>query len=181
MTTLLGFEQRQDEKLTRTEAYEDIRNAIEDLMEARRGIATKLSLKRASTKAMDTMTKMMSMVPNLIRDWQESPACGAVAPFLVMCKAHFPTMDLANIARVVPKATNVKKLIKEFSGFNSLFSSRVNHEEWYEKHEFPADFSQDDEEDEEEVSGSSASPSGIEFGKDNTFNTSEEDKPESSN
>jgi hypothetical protein len=177
MPALLGFERRQDDKLTRAEAYVDIGNAIKDLIEACWGIATKLSLKRARTKVIDTMTKMMAMVPDMIRDWQESSTRGAAAHVLVMCKAHFLTMDFANIARGVPKATNVKKLIKEFSGFDSLFSSRVK---WYDKHEFLAGFSKDNEEDEEEGSGSSASPSGSESGKDNTFNASEEDKPESS-
>jgi hypothetical protein len=144
------------------------------------GVATKLALKRASTKAMDTMTNMMSMVPDLIRDWQESSACGAAAHALIMCKAHFLAMNLVHIALGVPKATNIKKIIREVSGFDSLFASRVNHKEWYEKHDFPAGFAQDDEEYEEEGSRSSTSQSGGESGKDITYNAAEDDKPESS-
>ena len=97
MPALLGFEWRQDDKLTCAEAYVDVGNAIEDLIEACRGIAVKLSLKRARTKVIDTMTKMMLMVPDVIRDWQESSARDDAAHVLVMCKAHFPTMDVANI------------------------------------------------------------------------------------
>jgi hypothetical protein len=89
-------------------------------------------------------------------------------------------MDFGSMARGVPKATNVKNLIKEVSRFDTLFSSRVNHEVWYEKHDLPVGFSEDDEEDEEEGSGSSASPSGSRSDKDSTFNASEEDKPDSS-
>jgi hypothetical protein len=144
------------------------------------GVAITLSLKRASTKVMDTMTNMMSMVPDLVIDWQESSARGAADCALIMCKAHFLDMDLVHIARGVPKATNIKKLISEVSGFDSLFASRVNHEEWYEKHDFPAGFAQEDEEDAEEGTGASASQYGSESGKDNTYSASEDDKSESS-
>jgi hypothetical protein len=68
MPALLGFERRNDDKLTRAEAYVNVGNAIKDLIEACRGIAVKLSLKRARTKVIDTMTKMMAMVPDMIRD-----------------------------------------------------------------------------------------------------------------
>jgi hypothetical protein len=80
---------KDDDNLTRTEAYEDVGSAIEDLMNACRGIAKKLSLKRAGTKMMDTMTHMMLLVPELIQDWQESSARGAATHALIMCKAHF--------------------------------------------------------------------------------------------
>ncbi|KAK1683058.1 hypothetical protein QYE76_043906 [Lolium multiflorum] len=59
---LLGFERKDDDKLTRTKAYEDVGSSIEDLMNSCRGIANKLSFKRASTKVMETVTNMMSMV-----------------------------------------------------------------------------------------------------------------------
>ncbi|KAK1694166.1 hypothetical protein QYE76_010863 [Lolium multiflorum] len=177
---LLGFERRKEDGLTHAEAYVDVKNAIEDLIEACRKIAVKLSSKRARSKVIGTMSKMMAMVPDMIRDWQESSARGAAAHVLVMCKANFPTMDFVSMADLVSKATNVKKLIKEASGFDTLFSSRVNHETWYEKHDLPAGFSKEDEEDEEKGSRSSASPSGSKSGKDNTFISTEEDKPDSS-
>ena len=115
-------------------------------MTACRGVAKKLSLKRASTKVMDTMTNLMSLVPELIRDWQESSARGAAGRVLVMCKAHFPTMDLAKISQGVPKSTNVNQLIRDIRGYDSLYASRVNHEEWFEKHKIPAGFEPEEEE-----------------------------------
>jgi hypothetical protein len=121
-----------DDNLTRTKAYEDVGNAIDDLMNACRGIAKKMSLKRAGTKVMDTRNNMMSLVPDLIKDWHESSARGAAARALIMCKAHFSSMDLAQISLGVLKSTNVNQLIREVSGFDSLFASRVNHEERYE-------------------------------------------------
>ncbi|KAK1613162.1 hypothetical protein QYE76_036835 [Lolium multiflorum] len=154
---LLGFERRKDDGLSRTEAYEEVGNSIEDLIEACRKIAMKLSLKKAHTKVIDTMTKMMLMVPELIGDWQESSARGVAAHVLTMCKAHFPTLDFAQIAAGVPKATNIKNLLAETCGFDTLFSNRVNHSMWYEKHDLPAVFSEDEEEEEEEGFGSSAS------------------------
>jgi hypothetical protein len=51
---------------------------------------------------------------------------------LIMCKAHFSAIDLAQISLWVLKSTNVNQLIREVSGFDSLFASRVNHEERYE-------------------------------------------------
>jgi hypothetical protein len=75
---------KEDANLTRTEAYEDVKNAIDDLVNACWGIAKKLSLKRAGTKVMDTMTNMMSLVPDLIKDRQESSAHGAAAHALII-------------------------------------------------------------------------------------------------
>jgi hypothetical protein len=179
---LLGFERRKDDGLSRTEAYEEVGNSIEDLIEVCREIAMKLSLKKARTKVIDTMTKMMLIVPELVGDWQESSARGVAAHVLTMCKAHFPTLEFAQIAAGVPKATNIKKLLAETYGFDTLFSNQVNHSMWYEKHDLPAGFAEDEEEDEEEGSGSSAhqSESGDGSAKDNTYHASDDDKPESS-
>jgi hypothetical protein len=55
-TALLVFVRKEVNNLTRTEAYEDVRNATGDLMNACRGMAKKLSLKQAGTKVIDTMT-----------------------------------------------------------------------------------------------------------------------------
>ncbi|KAK1649208.1 hypothetical protein QYE76_067013 [Lolium multiflorum] len=55
----LGFEWTNDSTLKRTEAYDEARGAIDDLFEACRGIAKSLSLKRAGTTLIDTMTKLM--------------------------------------------------------------------------------------------------------------------------
>jgi hypothetical protein len=89
-------------------------------------------------------------------------------------------MYFTHIALGVPKSTNIKQLIREVSGFDSLFSSHVNHEEWYEKHEFSTGFVEDEDEPEDEGSGSSASHSGGGSDKDNTYRASGDEKPESS-
>jgi hypothetical protein len=62
------------------------------------------------------------MVLDLIKDWQQSSARGAASIALAMCKAHFPAMNLATIARGVPKGTNVKMALTETEGFDTLFS-----------------------------------------------------------
>ncbi|KAK1670621.1 hypothetical protein QYE76_058780 [Lolium multiflorum] len=103
----LGFEWNQ-ETASRTEAYKDARNSINDLFEACRGIAKSLNLKRAGTTVIDRMTKLMRMVPDLIKDWQASSARGVASLTLATCKARFPTMDFADIARGFPKGANIK-------------------------------------------------------------------------
>jgi hypothetical protein len=62
----------------------------------------------------------MSLVPELISDWQGPSARGAAGCALVTCKAHFPTMELAKISLGVPKATNMNQLIREVSGYDSV-------------------------------------------------------------
>nr|XP_051196618.1 uncharacterized protein LOC127309949 [Lolium perenne] len=101
----LGFEWTKDSTLKRTEAYDEARTSIEDLVEACRGIAKSLNLKRAKTTVIDRMTKLMRNVPELIKDWQESSSRGVAALVLATCKAHFPTMRFADVARGVPKDT----------------------------------------------------------------------------
>jgi hypothetical protein len=109
----LGFVWKADDGLTRTEAYEDVGNAIDDLMSAAcRGVTKKLSLKRASTKVMDTMTNLMSLVPELIRDWQESSAHGASAvPWL--CSKHIFLPWTWRRSLGVPKDANVNQLVRK--------------------------------------------------------------------
>jgi hypothetical protein len=80
----LGFEWTEESGLSRTEAYEEAQNSIDDLFESCRGIAEALSLKRARTSLIDTVTKLMKMVPDLIRDWQESSAREAASIALAM-------------------------------------------------------------------------------------------------
>ncbi|KAK1666404.1 hypothetical protein QYE76_054563 [Lolium multiflorum] len=151
---LLGFEWKKDAGVSCVDAYEEAGNSIKDLTEACRNIAQKLSLKKARTTVIDTMTKLMKMVPDLIGDWQD------------------------------PEATNVKQLLGETRGFDTLFANRVDHSPWYEKHDLPTGFAEDEEEDEEEGSGSGADQSGEGSGdgstKDNTYHASDDDKPESS-
>jgi hypothetical protein len=78
------------------------------------------------------------------------------------------------------KSTNVNQLIREVSGFNSLFASCVNHEDGM-KHEFPDGFTKyENDEPEDEGSSSSASHSGGDSDKDSTYHASGDDKPESS-
>ena len=177
----LGYEFNDQSKCTRAEAYVEAKNSVEDLIEACRAIARKLSLKGYRTTVIDKMAKLMLLVPEIMEDWQESSARGAVATVLAMCKAHFPAMDFATIARGVPKGTNVKKALAETHGFDTLFAERVDHEAWYEKYDVPAEFAEED--DEVEGSGSSAhqsdSGSGDASGQDKSYQASE-DQAESS-
>ncbi|KAK1618285.1 hypothetical protein QYE76_023802 [Lolium multiflorum] len=66
----LGFEWTKESPIGRTKAYEEARNAIDYLFDACRGIAKTLNLKGAKTSFVDRMTKLMRMVPELIRDSQ---------------------------------------------------------------------------------------------------------------
>jgi hypothetical protein len=140
-------------------------------------------LKRAYTALIDRMTKLMRMVPDLIKEWQESSACGVTSIALEMCKAHFPAMSFATIARGVPRGSNVKAALVETKGYDTMFAKRVGHLSWYKKHAPPHDFSDDeDDEDDEDVkegSGSSANRSddnsGEGSGKDDTYQASEDD------
>ncbi|KAK1620394.1 hypothetical protein QYE76_025911 [Lolium multiflorum] len=159
----LGFEWTKDSTLKRTEAYDEARTSIDDLVEACRGIAKSLNLKRAKTTVIDRMTKLMRNVPELIKDWQESSSRGVAALVLATCKAHFPTMRFADVARGVPKDTVMRHLLSEAMGFDRLFAGRVNHSFWYNKYDLPKGFSDPEEEEEEaaeegdeEGSGSSA-------------------------
>ncbi|KAK1619759.1 hypothetical protein QYE76_025276 [Lolium multiflorum] len=70
----LGFEWSQESNLKRTEAYDEVRTSIGALFEACRGIAKTLSLKKAKTSVIDTMTQLMEQVPDFIKDWQKSSA-----------------------------------------------------------------------------------------------------------
>ncbi|KAK1653061.1 hypothetical protein QYE76_070866 [Lolium multiflorum] len=64
----LGFEWSKESNLKRTEAYNEARISIDALFEACRGIAKTLSLKKAKTTVIDTMTKLMQQVPDFIKD-----------------------------------------------------------------------------------------------------------------
>jgi hypothetical protein len=151
----LGFEWTKESILKRTEAYDEARDSIDNLFEACRGVAKSLSPKRAKITVIDTMSKLMRQVPELIKDWQESSACGVASLVLVMCKAHFPTMKFADVARVIPKGTNMRAILAETQGYDRLFVGRVNHSFWYNKHDLPEGFSdvEDEEEEEEEEEG----------------------------
>nr|XP_051218874.1 uncharacterized protein LOC127336136 [Lolium perenne] len=103
----LGFEWTKDSNLTRTEAYDEARMSIDALFEACRGIATALSLKKAKTTVIDTMTKLMRQVPEFIKDWQKSSARGAASLVLATCKAFFPSLNLAQVARGAPESSDM--------------------------------------------------------------------------
>jgi hypothetical protein len=147
----LGFEWTKDATLKRTEAYEEAQSSIDNLFEACRGVAKSLSLKRAGTTVIDTMTKLIKQVPELIKDWQESSARGVASLVLATCKAHFPTMNFADVSRGAPKGTNMRALLAETQGYDRLFVGRVNHSFWYNKHDLPAGFSDAEDEDEEDL------------------------------
>ncbi|KAK1642007.1 hypothetical protein QYE76_059812 [Lolium multiflorum] len=148
----LGFEWTKESSLTRAEAYDEARSSIDGLFAACRGVAKSLSLKRAKTTVVDTMTKLMKQVPELIKDWQESSARGVASLVLATCKAHFPFMNFTEIARETPKGTNMRSLLAETQGFDRLFVGRVNHSFWYQKSDLPEGFSdaEIEEEDAEE-------------------------------
>ncbi|KAK1649722.1 hypothetical protein QYE76_067527 [Lolium multiflorum] len=174
----LGFEWTKDSTLKMTEAYDEAWGAIDDLFEACRGIAKSLSLKRAGTSLIDTMTKLMRQVPELIKDWQESSSRGVASLTLAMCKAHFPTMNFADVARGAPKGTNIRAALAETQGYDRLFAGRVNHSFWYNKYDLPEGFSDTEDEEEEGVeegSGSSANHSKEGSGDGSVYVASEDD------
>ncbi|KAK1697508.1 hypothetical protein QYE76_014205 [Lolium multiflorum] len=144
----LGFEWTKDSTLTRTEAYDEARTSIVNLVEACRGIAQSLNLKKAKTTVIDRMTKLMQNVPELIKDWQESSSRGVASLVLATCKAHFPTMNFADVACGVHKDTTMRQLLSEAMGFDRLFAGRVNHSFWYNKYDLPEGFSDPEEEEE---------------------------------
>jgi hypothetical protein len=159
-----------------------VRDSIDDIFEACRGISQSLSLKKARTTVIDTMTKLMRVVSELIRDWQASSARGAASIALAMCKVHFPSMNFSSIVCGAPKGTNLKAILAETKGFDHMFAKRVDHSFWYKKSVPPLGFSEtedDEEEEAEEGSGSSAprsdeEPSGGSE-KDDTYKASEDD------
>ncbi|KAK1662036.1 hypothetical protein QYE76_050195 [Lolium multiflorum] len=161
----LGFEWTKESNLTRTEAYDEARISIDKLIEACRGIATALSLKKAKTTVIDTMTKLMGLVPDFIKDWQKSSARGVASLVLATCKAHFPSLNLATVARGAPQGSDMGALLAETEGYEQLFVRRVDHSFWYNKHDLPEGFSDAEEEAGEpeyygEGSGSSGEHSG---------------------
>ncbi|KAK1696519.1 hypothetical protein QYE76_013216 [Lolium multiflorum] len=103
----LGFEWSKESNLKRTEAYDEAQISIDALFEACRGIAKTLSLKKAKTIVIDTMTKLMEQVPDFIKDWQKSSARGVASLVLATCKAHFPSLNLADVARGAPKDSDM--------------------------------------------------------------------------
>ncbi|KAK1662331.1 hypothetical protein QYE76_050490 [Lolium multiflorum] len=162
----LGFEWSKESNLKRTEAYDEARISIDALFEACRGIAKTLSLKKAKTTVIDTMTNLMEQVPDFIKDWQKSSARGVASLVLATCKAHFPSLNFANVARGAPKGSDMGALLAETQGYEQLFVRRVNHSFWYNKHDLPKGFSDAEEEEEGEPeyygegSGSSVEHSG---------------------
>jgi hypothetical protein len=105
------------------------------------------------------MTKLMRQVPELIKDWQESSARGVASLVLSTCKAHFPAMKFADIARGTPEGTNMHSILAETKGFDRIFVGRVNHSFWYNKYDLPKGFS-DAEDEEENVEEGDAEGSG---------------------
>ncbi|KAK1651552.1 hypothetical protein QYE76_069357 [Lolium multiflorum] len=172
----LGFEWSKESNLKRTEAYDEARISIDALFEACRGIAKTLSLKKAKTTVIDTMTKLMQQVPDFIKDWQKSSARGAASLVLATCKAHFPSLNLADVARGAPEDSDMGALLAETEGYEQLFVRRVDHSFWYNQHDLPSGFSDAEEEAGEpeyygEGSGSSGEHSGGDSGDDSDLVT----------
>ncbi|KAK1610328.1 hypothetical protein QYE76_034001 [Lolium multiflorum] len=176
----LGFEWSKESNLKRTEAYDEARISIDALFEACRGIAKTLSLKKAKTTIIDTMTKLMEQVPDFIKDWQKSSARGVASLVLATCKAHFPSLNLADVARGAPKGSDMGALLAETEGYEQLFVRRVDHSFWYNKHDLPKGFSDAEEEAGEpeyygEGSGSSGEHSGGNSGDDSEAGSGDSD------
>ncbi|KAK1617479.1 hypothetical protein QYE76_022996 [Lolium multiflorum] len=176
----LGFEWSKESNLKRTEAYDEARISIDALFEACRGIAKTLSLKKAKTTIIDTMTKLMEQVPDFIKDWQKSSARGVASLVLATCKAHFPSLNLADVARGAPKDSDMGALLAETQGYEQLFVRRVDHSFWYNKHDLPKGFSDAEEEAGEpeyygEGSGSSGEHSGGNSGDDSEAGSGDSD------
>ncbi|KAK1590114.1 hypothetical protein QYE76_037158 [Lolium multiflorum] len=176
----LGFEWSKESNLKRTEAYDEARISIDALFEACRGIAKTLSLKKAKTTLIDTMTKLMQQVPDFIKDWQKSSARGAASLVLATCKAHFPSLNLANVARGAPEDSDMGALLAETEGYEQLFVRRVDHSFWYNQHDLPSGFSDAEEEAGEpeyygEGSGSSGEHSGGDSGDDSKAGSGDSD------
>ncbi|KAK1616152.1 hypothetical protein QYE76_021669 [Lolium multiflorum] len=177
----LGFEWSKESNLKRTEAYDEARISIDALFEACRGIAKTLSLKKAKTTIIDTMTNLMEQVPDFIKDWQKSSARGVASLVLATCKAHFPSLNFANVARGAPKGSDMGALLAETQGYEQLFVRRVNHSFWYNKHDLPKGFSDAEEEEEGEPeyygegSGSSVEHSGGSSGGDSEAGSGDSD------
>ncbi|KAK1603696.1 hypothetical protein QYE76_027369 [Lolium multiflorum] len=167
----LGFEWSKESNLKRTEAYDEARISIDALFEACRGIAKTMSLKKAKTSVIDTMTQLMEQVPDFIKDWQKSSARGVASLVLATCKAHFPSLNFADVARGAPKGSDMGAILAETQGYEQLFVRRVDHSFWYNKHNLPEGFSDAEEEAGEpeyygEGSGSSSEHSGENSGDD---------------
>ncbi|KAK1566311.1 hypothetical protein QYE76_017376 [Lolium multiflorum] len=176
----LGFEWSKESNLKRTEAYDEARISIDALFEACRGIAKTLSLKKAKTTLIDTMTKLMQQVPDFIKDWQKSSARGAASLVLATCKAHFPSLNLANVARGAPEDSDMGALLAETEGYEQLFVRRVDHSFWYNQHDLPSGFSDAEEDAGEpeyygEGSGSSGEHSGGDSGDDSKAGSGDSD------
>ncbi|KAK1670932.1 hypothetical protein QYE76_059091 [Lolium multiflorum] len=179
-TASLGFEWSKESNLKRTEAYDEARISIDALFEACRGIAKTLSLKKAKTTIIDTMTNLMEQVPDFIKDWQKSSARGVASLVLATCKAHFPSLNFANVARGAPEGSDMGAILAETQGYEQLFVRRVNHSFWYNKYDLPKGFSDAEEEEGEpeyygEGSGSSVEHSGEGSGDDSEAGSGDSD------
>ncbi|KAK1609402.1 hypothetical protein QYE76_033075 [Lolium multiflorum] len=94
----------------------------------------------------EAIDKLIFLVPDFIKDWQESSARGVASLILATCKAHFPSLNLANVARGAPKGSDMDALLTEPEGYEQLFVRRVDHSFWYNKHDLPEGFSDAEEE-----------------------------------
>ncbi|KAK1687025.1 hypothetical protein QYE76_047873 [Lolium multiflorum] len=180
----LGFEWSKESNLKRMEAYDEARISIDALFEACRGITKTLSLKKAKTTIIDTMTNLMEQVPDFIKDWQKSSARGVASLVLATCKAHFPSLNFANVARGAPEGSDMGAILAETQGYEQLFVRRVNHSFWYNKYDLPNGFSDAEEEEGEpeyygEGSGSSVEHSGEGSGDDSEAGSGDSDGDDS--
>ncbi|KAK1670908.1 hypothetical protein QYE76_059067 [Lolium multiflorum] len=119
----LGFEWSKESNLKRTEAYDEARISIDALFEACRRIAKTLSLKKAKTTVIDTMTNLMEQVPDFIKDWQRSSARGVASLVLATCKAHFPSLNLRMLHAEPPRVPTWVPFLRKPKAMSSCLSS----------------------------------------------------------
>ncbi|KAK1647653.1 hypothetical protein QYE76_065458 [Lolium multiflorum] len=170
---------------------QEVSDIAENLKKSQQRVKTLAAKNRAQEEEAEAIDKMIFRkdfsVPELIKDWQESSARGVASLVLATCKAHFPTMNFADVARGAPKGTNMRAAHAETQGYDRVFAGQVNHSFWYKKYDLPMWFSdvEDDEEEgadegAEEGSGSSddhsQEGSGDDSGEGSAYEASDDDQ-----
>ncbi|KAK1664399.1 hypothetical protein QYE76_052558 [Lolium multiflorum] len=174
----LGFEWSKESNLKRTEAYDEARinrrvirglsrNCQDPVFEEGQNHCDRHNDQTYATSA------------GFHQGWQKSSA-RAASLVLATCKAHFPMLNLADVARGAPEDSDMGALLAETEGYEQLFVRRVDHSFWYNQHDLPSGFSDAEEEAGEpeyygEGSGSSGEHSGGDSGDDSKAGSGDSD------
>jgi hypothetical protein len=92
---------------------------------------------------------------------------------LATCKAHFPSLNFADVARGAPEGSDIGAILSETQGYEQLFVRRVNHSFWYNKYDLPKGFSDTEEEEGEPEYYGEGSGSSIERSREGSDDDSE--------